>query len=456
MKKKIGIIAGIMVGLALIAYGIGVFYYSTHFMMNTYADQKDISNYTLQDAIALYQNEKDEMQYTVRGRNQAEFAWKGSEIALTSNAAELLNQELEKENELLWFVSLWKKTEVQIQENYVFDETLLEDKFKSSSFFDPELRSMPTNAEFGGFDPNKQEYILIPENNGAYIIEETAMLQMKQAILEKNQMMEMPDECYLAPGITLEDPDLNELVSSANKYVSSNILYDWHGIELEIGSETIKDFISITDSGKAIVSKDHITEYLTTISEELDTYKKEREYTTTSGEIVQITKGDYGWLVDVETESEYLYQSILVGKKEEREPEYLYTAFVKGEDDIGDTFIEIDLGNQHMYAYENGELSFESDLVSGNVSAGNSTPKGIYKVDGKAKNKTLKGPTWESFVNFWIPFNGAIGMHDASWRKKFGGEIYLTGGSHGCVNLPYKTAEKVYNLVSKGFPVIVY
>lgn len=55
-----------------------------------------------------------------------------------------------------------------------------------------------------------------------------------------------------------------------------------------------------------------------------------------------------------------------------------------------------------------------------------------------------------------MPFNGNVGMHDASWRSSFGADIYLRNGSHGCVNLPSKKAEVIYGYVEQGEPVIVY
>ena len=59
-------------------------------------------------------------------------------------------------------------------------------------------------------------------------------------------------------------------------------------------------------------------------------------------------------------------------------------------------------------------------------------------------------------VSYWMPFNGNIGMHDASWRSSFGGDIYKTNGSHGCINLPVSVAQELYGYVEKGTPVICY
>ena len=39
---------------------------------------------------------------------------------------------------------------------------------------------------------------------------------------------------------------------------------------------------------------------------------------------------------------------------------------------------------------------------------------------------------------------------------QYGRDIYLTNGSHGCVNTPYTEAEKVFNAIEIGDPVIVY
>ena len=55
-----------------------------------------------------------------------------------------------------------------------------------------------------------------------------------------------------------------------------------------------------------------------------------------------------------------------------------------------------------------------------------------------------------------MPFNGGIGLHDASWRSKFGGDIYVRGGSHGCINLPKNKAAELYNRIQKGCPVVVH
>ncbi len=72
------------------------------------------------------------------------------------------------------------------------------------------------------------------------------------------------------------------------------------------------------------------------------------------------------------------------------------------------------------------------------------------------QHTTLVGEDYESYVDYWLGFNGGIGIHDASWRDDFGGDIYQGNGSHGCVNTPFDKVKTIYEHVEVGTPVYVY
>ena len=55
-----------------------------------------------------------------------------------------------------------------------------------------------------------------------------------------------------------------------------------------------------------------------------------------------------------------------------------------------------------------------------------------------------------------MPFNGGIGMHDATWRGSFGGSIYQYSGSHGCINMPKAKAASLYEMIEKDCTVVCY
>ncbi len=121
------------------------------------------------------------------------------------------------------------------------------------------------------------------------------------------------------------------------------------------------------------------------------------------------------------------------------------------------TYVDVDLTNQTVSYIQNGVVVLSSPCVSGDVSKKRSTPTGTYAVFGHVKGTYLTGPTWHNWVDYWMPFTrSGCGLHDATWRSKFGGEIYKTNGSHGCVNLPHDVAQQLFDMIGIGTIVIVH
>jgi lipoprotein-anchoring transpeptidase ErfK/SrfK len=199
-----------------------------------------------------------------------------------------------------------------------------------------------------------------------------------------------------------------------------------------------------------------VTAYVKDLAAEYDTAYKEKKLQTSYGGTVEISKGFYGWQIDQKKEAEELYEILLSGESQVREPVYKQTAASHGENDYGDTYVEINLTAQHLHFYKDGQLVVESDFVSGNAARGYDTPSGAYPLTYKQRNAVLKGATYRTPVSYWMPFNRNIGMHDANWRGSFGGSIYKTNGSHGCINLPVGVAKTIFENIETGMPVLCY
>ena len=121
---------------------------------------------------------------------------------------------------------------------------------------------------------------------------------------------------------------------------------------------------------------------------------------------------------------------------------------------VGGDYIEVDAAEQMMYFYQDGEMRLSTPVVTGNLAAGDGTPAGIYPVINRARNAALIN---NHFANYWIGFtNRGHGIHDALWRNTFGGTIYKTAGSAGCVNTPLDMVEQFYDLAYPGLPVVVF
>ena len=157
--------------------------------------------------------------------------------------------------------------------------------------------------------------------------------------------------------------------------------------------------------------------------------------------------------IDIEKEIQQIKSELGTAQTYNREP--IYERIM----DLTDvsSYVEIDITRQTVWMYLNGECILETPCVTG-MEGKHDTPTGIYYLDGKTTNVTLTDrKTYWSFVNFWMPFYKGYGLHDASgWRKEYGGEIFKTNGSHGCVNLPFSAAKTIYTNIDFSMPIIIY
>lgn len=122
---------------------------------------------------------------------------------------------------------------------------------------------------------------------------------------------------------------------------------------------------------------------------------------------------------------------------------------------IPSKYVEVDISDQTLWVYDNGEIIFTTLVDTGKPST--PTPIGYNLINAKQRKVTLSGPTWNSYVEYWVPFIGhKIGLHDAKWQEQFGGDWYLTHGSHGCVNVSPSEMPKLYDSVEVGTPVLIH
>ncbi|MCM1540340.1 MAG: L,D-transpeptidase/peptidoglycan binding protein [Blautia sp.] len=214
----------------------------------------------------------------------------------------------------------------------------------------------------------------------------------------------------------------------------------------------------LDEAGELVADPERVRAFVSQLAEEYDTYEKEISFQSTRGDVVQVPgNGTYGTTIDQEAEFAYLRLALEENREEVHIPAYIRQGLVRGKNDIGDTYIEVDMTQQRMYYYVNGELVIETDIVTGHTGGGRrGTPQGVNFVYSKQRNRVLRGPGYASPVKYWVPVKGAIGIHDASWRSEFGGEIYQTNGSHGCINTPTEVMAQLYEQVEIGTPVVMF
>ena len=271
----------------------------------------------------------------------------------------------------------------------------------------------------------------------------------------------VPKDYYKLPKVTKDDSSLLEKQEYCKKYLTQKIVYDLGGKQYQISGKYLDKMLKVGDDGKVTVNKKQVKKFVNMLAKRCNTLGQVRKFKSTLRGDINVGGGTFGRLLDNKKETKKLIKNLLSGKDVKRKPIYSVNCVSSDGLSVGKTYVEVDLGNQHFWFYQNGKVVIESDVVSGNVSTGRSTATGVFYVIYKQRDVTLKGRNedgtkYESDVSYWMPFYMDLGLHDASWRGKFGGDIYKYDGSHGCVNLPVGVAAKLYENVFPGCPVVVY
>lgn len=262
----------------------------------------------------------------------------------------------------------------------------------------------------------------------------------------RNQNQELTN---IAPQLKLKEKLIND-------FAIANIQYKF-GDNIEIvNREQIIHWIAIEEK-QVLLKEEDVKDYVESLAKKYDTVGSEREFVDSHGDVVAVSGGPYGWEIDQEKETKELFTLINQGKTiKDREPVYKHKAFARGINDIGNTYVEVNMSEQKMWFYKDGELIVSTNIVTGNMAKGHDTPTVVGYIHNKVRNTNLVGTGYVAFVNYWMKVYGSIGIHDASWRTKFGGNIYTTNGSHGCINTPFENVKTIYENIEIGTPVIIF
>ena len=327
-----------------------------------------------------------------------------------------------------------------------------------ASSLDFSNQSSTTESQDATIQFDGEKFVIVDEVYGDKITEEGVEEAIIYAVENLQTEINLADgTCYEKPNVLASDANIQKAVDVLNNYMDTDIHYDLgEGITEEIPADTKATWFTWDDSFNVSFDRDAIGEYVNSMGDKYNTYGKKKEFTTTSGETIEVPAGSFGWRIAYDGEIDAIIADLEGGEDVTRDFTYLYYGTSHGEHDYGNSYVEVNLTEQHVYVYKDGEMVFDTDCVSGKISANHGTHTGVYPIAYKQTDATLKGDNYESHVNYWMPFNMGEGLHDATWRSSFGGTIYKTGGSHGCVNLPLSAAEQIYNIVEAGWPVIVF
>lgn len=265
------------------------------------------------------------------------------------------------------------------------------------------------------------------------------------------------EDCYINPTVYQDNEQLQSDAAGMSELAKAKITYEFGTQQEVVDVSVIKDWIVKLSDGTFVIDDVCVTDYVENLAAKYDTFGLPVDFYTSLGTTVTLSGGDYGWCIDQGETIVQLMNALQDGYQGTLEPIYLYEAMSHENGGIGYTYVEICISQQRMWCYENGNVVVDTPVVTGNPNKGNATPSGgVWAIDAKKRDAILTGEGYTAPVDYWMPFNGDVGIHDLKERAAFGGTIYLSNGSHGCVNTPYDQVQIIYNTVSIGTPVIVY
>ncbi len=442
-------------GIMLIVYIAVAVYFSSHFYEDTEIYGIDCSQKSVEEVKILVADKLDEYRLEVKERGGASEYLSADQIDLKFVDNSSIDRMARAQRSYIWPIMLMMERDDMAGVAFSYDQKKALTAFKDLECMNPIYTKAPTDAYV---QVTNSGFEVVKETEGNTLNPETTAKALYAALDGGKSVLDLEEEdCYLKPDLYSDDEALVAEAEAKDVLVQADITYEFGSRQERVNAPVIAQWITQAADGSYVIDDVEVTEYVEALAAKYDTFGLPRQFYTSLGTTVTLTDGDYGWCMDQDATVVDLLNALGSGYQGTMEPQYTYTAMSREENDIGDTYVEICISQQVMWCYKDGVCIVYTPVVTGNPNKGNATPSnGVWSIDAKMQNYTLVGEGYRSPVDFWMPFNGNVGIHDMQTRAYFGGTIYLTNGSHGCINTPYANAKTIYENVSIGTPVIVY
>jgi hypothetical protein len=404
-------------------------YFINHFYFGSEINSISVSGRSIEEAEKQMASKLQAYSLNLKERGSKSEQILAGEIGLRYSPDGQVKGFKDKQIPLEWVTMLFNTDDSKMTLGVSYDENLLKERIDRLFCLDGGSVIEPKNPilRYAG-----SGYEIVNEVNGNKVD--------KQTELDLESI-----DCYIKPQYTSKSQKIAEVKGMLNQYVSSKITYTFGEQKEIIDGSIINKWLKVEENYGVIIDEAGIKKYVDTLSKTHTRIGNLTNFNTTSGKTINVSGGDYKCYINTEEEVKDLISIIKEGQSITKEPKYTL-----------DTYVEIDLTQQHLWFYKDKSLVIDGDIVSGNAGGSLATPEGIYKLRARVRNAVLRGPGYAAPVSFWMPFNGGIGMHDATWRRAFGGNIYKGDGSHGCINCSYSLAETIFENIEVGTPVICF
>ena len=329
---------------------------------------------------------------------------------------------------------------------------------------------LPAQDAYMDFDGEK--FVVVDEVPGNELQLETVRAALREQAAgltvdtgaPQNVSLELTDlaDCYVPPEVTAEntDFDFEELLREKIQGVSYTIDLNLEGQTeisklIKLSTKELAPLVSVDKNDEVRVDEEKLEALAAGWKAIADTDNTPFILNTyvDGPKPMEFLKVDYK--LDTDALKEELEQALK--KLESKDIRAQMLLYKNGEpyEPLTPVYVEVDIDNQKLTVYKDGEVVISTDVVTGNLN-GFQTITGLYYAYNKERDQWMQGEDYLVFSEYWIGIDGAYGLHDASWRTHFGKDFYVNGGSHGCVNIPVEAMPTIFENVEVGDAIILF
>ena len=458
-RARIIVIATATLIILIIIYVAGIARLTGAFLPNTHIGDCDISGMTEHQAEAALTARTKSYALTV---SVGDFSTTvdGASVSLDRDEARIAKEAYEKQSPLIWPIAYIFGNEPDVDQEITYDNVKFDQQLETA-IDEYNKENLPADKARVSYDGTTQTYSVTGSVDGKALDKDDILIEARGSIEEMRSSVR-PDPELALRDATVEDlPQYAIAVSNANTVRDASIPILVNGKQITICDPVlIRSWVSVSDEPAVVVDEDAIETWCKNTLSPL--VYKDGEWGEMFLDTAKFVDGFSQRLKDGDSSP---YEAITYDELNReglsRQQAYEESPWKKK---LG-RYIDVDLSAQFARLFDSsGKVIWESAFVSGDMYEGRQTITGTYQLYAHLPGQVLVGldynndgqPDYESYVNFWMPFYGGYGLHDATWRDSFGGDLYMYNGSHGCINLPYDKAEQLFNMTSVGDTVYVH
>lgn len=456
--KTVAISLSVVVGLIAV-YAVGFSYFKAHYYPGTQVAGIDAAGMTADELTHALDERIASYEATV-GDGSFELTFTGADVDLACDTAAFAQRLMTCQDASSWPAGIvGANARSETETGITFDEQKLSALVEPAITTYNESARLPVAATLV-LNGTKNAFVVKDEQDGTALDAETVLATVKGALARGEQSIELGQSDLIQPAYRAGDQATLDALARANAALDLDIPLVHAGEKIShILGATFAPWLTAQDDLKLAVDQKAVS--------------------TWAEEGLLWLDADYAddanvYSLDLAALATALQGAIQAGTNDPIELPYTTTPrYLPGGGSLNPTawksevgrYIDVDKKSQTACLYDaTGRVLWETPVTTGNEAGGSGTPVGQFCMYDKQTDFMLIGldgdndgnPDYEKHVDFWMPFTGTIGLHDAYWRSVYGGEEYLENGSGGCVNLPHDAAAALYAMAHVNEVVIVH